>query len=114
MAVPGGQYKYVVMQNSATATGNGTAVKVTDEAGANSTIVIQVEGISGDTITFEGTIDGSTWYGIIFSNLTSAATGTTSTADGLYRATVTGLLQVRARISTYSAGTIICTGVLTA
>ena len=114
MAVPGAQFKIDVMQDSATATGNGTAVAVTNEIGAYSVLTVQVEGISGDTVTFEATVDDSTWYAIPFEDLNSGTEATTATADGLYRATVIGLLKVRARISTYSAGTIICTGLLVA
>ncbi len=111
MAIPAGQIKNLPMQDSATATGNGTAVTITDgEDGGYSVLAIQVEGIDGDTITFEGTVDDSTWYGIVFTNLNDNAEATTATADGLYRADVSGLTKVRARISTYSAGTIICTG----
>lgn len=102
------------MQSSAVATGNGTAMVVSDAASGYSVLCIQVEGINGDTITFEATIDASTWYAIPFENLNSGAEATTATADGLYRATVIGLAQVRARISSYSAGTITCTGLLVA
>jgi len=109
-------YAMVFMQNSAVATGNGIALSTLNASnGAASYATIQVEGISGDTITFEGTIDGSTWYAIRFSNLTSGTAATTATADGIYQSTlpVLGLKQVRARISTYSAGVIIATGVAT-
>lgn len=106
-------FDHVVMQDSAVATGNGTALSTLNASdGAMSYVTIQIEGISGDTITFEGTIDGSTWYAIRFANLTSGTSATTATADGIYQSTlpVLGLTQVRARISTYSAGTIIATG----
>ena len=108
----GGQYQRVIMQNAATGTGNGTAIVCTSvDHGALITLNMQVTGISGDTITFEGTIDGSNWVAILLTNLTSGTAATTATANGLYRATITGLASVRARVSTYSAGTITVTGV---
>jgi hypothetical protein len=97
------------------ATADGTAILCTEASGgAYTTLTVHVEGISGDTITFEATIDGTNWIAIQFTNLNSGAAGTTATADGLYRATVLGLKQVRARISTYSSGTIIVLGVAAA
>jgi hypothetical protein len=125
MQLPGGNYKDVVMQGTKNnysgtitgiaATANGTAVLCTEASGgAYTTLTVHVEGINGDTITFEATIDGTNWIAIQFTNLNSGSAGTTATADGLYRATVLGLKQVRARISTYSSGTIIVIGVAAA
>ena len=111
MFVPGSQFQVVGMQASAGATGNGTAVEMTSgEMGSYVWITMQVEGISGDTVTFEATVDDSTWYGILAENLTSGTAATTATADGLYRVNGASVSQVRARISTYSAGTIDVTG----
>jgi hypothetical protein len=125
MQLPGGNYKDVVMQGTKNnytgtitgiaATADGTAVLCTEASGgAYTTLTAHVEGINGDTITFEATIDGTNWIAIQFTNLNSGSAGTTATADGLYRATVLGLKQVRARISTYSSGTIIVIGVAAA
>lgn len=111
MLVPGGQHKLVVMQNAAVATGNGTAVETVEPSdGAYTVLDMHVEGISGDTITFEGTIDGTNWIAVQCENLNSGASATTATADGIYRLVVGGVRQVRARVSTYSAGTITVTG----
>jgi hypothetical protein len=102
------------MHIAATATGIGTALYKMDWSnGASSYVTIQVEGISGDTITFEGTIDNDTWYALRFTPLTTGTAATTATADGIYQSTlpVLGLLKVRARISTYGSGTITVSGV---
>jgi hypothetical protein len=96
------------MQDGATATGNGTAW-TTDTGGFN-TLAMQVEGITTATITFEATVDGSNWVAVQATNLTSGTAATTATADGLYRLDVSGLYQVRARISAYTSGTINVTG----
>lgn len=116
MLTPGGAYQYVVMQNGATATGNGTAiVTVTGSDGAYSLLDMQVTGITTATITFEATVDGTNWVAV------GAATGadwttvaTTAAADGIYRIVIGGLCQVRARISAYTTGTITVTGVAAA
>lgn len=108
-----GNYKWVPMQAGATATGNGTAVVVTNEGdGAYTVLAVQVTGINGDTITFEGTVDGTNYVSLLAQNVATAATATTATANGIYRISVQGLAQVRARVSTYSAGTIYATGLL--
>lgn len=106
----------VTMHSGATATGNGTSLQTLDGSnGASSYATIQLEGISGDTITFEGTIDNSTWYALRFTPLTTGTAATTATADGIYQSTlpVLGLLYVRARISTYGSGVIYAYGVAT-
>lgn len=91
------------LHTAATATGNGTAIAVNQYV----SVGVSIEGISGDTITFEGTINnGTDWYAVKARNLTSGAEATTATADGVYAVNVTGLVQFRARISTYGAGTI--------
>ena len=115
MLTPGGETKYVIMQNSATATGTGTAVNTVDAPdGAYTVLDMHVEGINGDTITFEGTIDGTNWIAVACENLTGGTQATTATADGLYRFIIGGVRQVRARVSTYSAGTIVVTGSMSA
>ena len=107
---------YVILQNGATGTGNGTAIDTTTAATneAYLGLTVQVSGISGDTITWEATIDGTNWIAVQFENLNSGVKATTTTANGLYRAAVLGLAQVRARVSTYGAGTIYVRGYLTA
>ena len=80
------------------------------DVGGLPVVLAQVEGINGDEITFEGTVDGGTWYAIPATNVTDGATSTLATADGVYLISVGGLSQVRARVSTYSAGTITVTG----
>lgn len=106
-------YKTVTLQSAATATGNGTAVDCTPVSdGPYYSLTAQVQGITTATVTWEGTVDGSNWVAIQATNLNSGAAATTATADGLFRLTVLGLRQVRARISAYTSGTITVTGVL--
>ena len=117
MNVPGSQYQHVVMQSAVAAptTAAGTAIVCTQaDLGAYLSVTLQIVGITTATVTFQATIDGTNWVAILFENLNSGTTGTSATADGLYRATVLGLKYVRANITSWTTGTITITGVLTA
>lgn len=106
------RYNLVVMQAAAVATGNGTVMPcISNGDGGMTTLTVQVVGITTATITFEATVDGTNYVAIQFTNLTSGTAATTATADGIYRATVLGLLDVRARVSAWTSGTITVTGV---
>jgi len=113
--VPGGYYKSQLMQSAAGATGNGTAIECIDSSsGAFTMLGMQITGISGDTITFEATIDGTNWVAVRVENMADGSQATTATADGLYRVVCATWGKVRARVSTYDAGTIYVTGSLVA
>jgi hypothetical protein len=58
------------------------------------------------TITYEGTLDGVTWYPVAMTPIAGGAAATTSTAVGLWSGVVSGLAQFRARVSTYTSGTV--------
>ena len=111
MNVPGGQYTTIIVHSAAVATANGATLDVTDgSSGALSVVGIQITGISGDTITFEVNIDGTNWISILAENVTTGAEATTATANGIYRITCLGMVQLRARL-TRGAGTVTVTGV---
>jgi hypothetical protein len=101
--------KSLVMQSVAVATGNGVVMDTSDVA----TLAMQVTGTFVGTVTFEGTIDNSTWVAIQTVNLSDGSVGTTATAAGLYACSVAGLRQVRARVSAWTSGTITVTGFAT-
>ena len=90
----------VRMQAAAAATGNGKAVDVSGmQKGA-----IEVDITGTGTVIFEGTINGVIWTAIRGLDL-SAATETWVTsvaADKIIQFDVSGLLQIRARISAVS------------
>lgn len=70
---------------------------------------IQIQGITTATVNFEATIDGTNWKAVALANLgnTSRTRATTATADGIFLLEPAGgLSQFRARISSWSAGTI--------
>ncbi len=92
-------------QNAATATGDGTALNTATSSELN----IQVSGISGDTITFEGSLDGGTTYSsILCIPVGGGAPSVTAIANGIYRPLLPAysFTRVRCRISTYGSGTI--------
>jgi hypothetical protein len=115
MLTPGGQYQIEVLQSAAVAQGNGTPLECTDSSGGASKILtLQVQGMSSGTITWEATIDGTNWKGLLVTPLATGTAALTATADGLYSVDVTGLSKFRARISAWASGATTVTGVLTA
>ena len=97
----------ILMQDAATATGNGTSVACVDtSSGTMMQLMVQISGISGDTITFEGTVGGTIWDDITATFRADEVMAATATVDGIYMINCLALAAVRARISTYSAGTI--------
>jgi hypothetical protein len=106
------EYKPVhVFQDAASATGNGTALGV---AGW-STIGLQVVISDTATVTFEATADDSNWVSAVCTSIasTSGALVTSATASGLFKCNVAGMTQFRARISSYTGGTVTAKGLLT-
>lgn len=95
------EHRGVLLQDAATATGNGTAVDVS----RYTTIGLDVVLASGSgTVTFEGRTDASASYSSI--QCTNRATGsasTTATATGNYQCSTAGLSDVRTRISACSS-----------
>lgn len=96
----------VTMQNAATATGNGTVLAVTGYG----TSTVQVTGTFSATITFEGTTDGSNWHALSATQIGTTTIATTATTTGVYRLSVSGLTQIRARISAYTSGSVTAIG----
>ena len=98
----GGLSELTTLQNAATAIGNGVELDVS----GMSTVIFGVVGSFVGVITFEGSIDGTGWNAILTTNNNNNQKTTTATSAGLYRAVCTGLMKVRARISTYTSGSI--------
>jgi hypothetical protein len=72
---------------------------------ANGGVGVQVAGTWTGTLTFEITRDGTNWGAVLVSNDTSAATGTTTTANGLWSVNVVGVRAFRVRASASMTGT---------
>lgn len=93
-------------QSAAGATGNGTAMDV----GGLAMVAVQVTGTFVGTITFEGTVDGTNWVSALARSIADGATAATATAAGVYQVPVSGLSQLRARVSAYTSGAITAVG----
>src|SRR5204862_5043143 len=75
-------------------------------------MTIAITGTFSQTITFEATVDGQTWYTLGVTKGSDGTTVSTTTATGLFMVTNTGLAFVRARCSAFtSGGANICAGV---
>lgn len=96
-----------VIDNDTVATGTITAAAQTvsivlnsDSAGA-----IQITGVWVGTFQFEGTLDGTNWVAI---NAVAASTSfpqPTTTVNGIYRLTPSGLAQIRINATAWTSGT---------
>lgn len=94
-----------ILQSAAVATGNGA---VMDVAGLH-WLTVQVAGITTATITWEVSVDGTTWFGILAAPPTTGTGALTATADGAFSVNVAGFPLFRARISAWSSGAITVT-----
>ena len=98
----------VVLQSAAVATGAGVAI----DCQGYRFVILTVAGISGDTITVEGCINDSNWEALRVVAVDARSSLAAITANNTYVAVVGGQRKLRAKISTYSAGTITVTAVL--
>lgn len=98
--------KSVTFQSAVVTNTNGTAMTVKGFP----TIGLQVTGITTATITWQGTIDGSNWVAVLATSFTSGSAATTTTADGVFYANITGIDQFRAVVSGWASGTITVRG----
>jgi len=71
-----------------------------------SQVVYQIFGTWAGTITFEGTIDGTTWATVRAEPLSTGTLATTTTGNGLFRIDASGLFKTRTRFSTDTSGTV--------
>lgn len=106
MLVPGGMYQYKVLHNAATADADGATLNCIDEAaGAYSVAVFQITGTFTATVYFECTVNDSTWVAMEAASAgVSATVASSATAAGVWRASVLGYSQVRARLD-WTSGT---------
>lgn len=98
----------VKLQDAATANGNGVIMSLQ----AFDSVILQITGTFNATIYFEATVDGSTWVECAAFDLNSTG-GTKAkghTAPGLFHIDgLGGCLQFRARIGSYSSGSVTVT-----
>ena len=90
-----------------TASGTLTALNSTVELTLNEdgAFGIQLSGTWVGTVTFQGTLDNSTWSSVGVVPSGQATTTTTATANGLWQGSGSGLLKIRANMTAYTSGT---------
>lgn len=88
------------LQNAVSATGNGATLDVSGVG----TIAIQIIGTFSATITFEANIDGTNWVSILGVSAQTGSAATSTTGMGMFRFSVAGYKQFRARV-TWTSGT---------
>ena len=95
----------MLLQSAATATGDGTTLPVASYDMA----VLQISGTFSATVTWEATLDGSTWFTWFAFNY-AGTRGATATATGVYMTPCRGFFGLRARISAYTSGSVTVRG----
>lgn len=97
----------VTFHSAASATATGTVMNTSQLA----SILVQITGTFVATVTFQGTVDGSTWVAVQAENADSGAVATTATATGLYRVNVAGLRLFRCSMAWTSGTSITAVGI---
>ena len=107
------EYQIVAMQNVASSLANGTSVLCTQPTSSIGALTMQVVGITAGSaiVSFEATLDNTNWVSVKAVNVTSGALSPTAEEDGIYRLSTSGFLRARARISSYTSGTVTITGI---
>jgi hypothetical protein len=87
------------------ATGNGVVINT---MGGYGTLALEVSGTFSATVTFEGTIDGTSWFGVSLKPMTDAAAVPTTTTIGAFKLPTDVLIdKFRARVSAWTSGTVV-------
>jgi hypothetical protein len=104
VTIAGSSVTDVVLQDTATAIGNGTPFTV----GSNKTLTIEINGTStSNTIVFEGSSISGTYYAIQGVKLLDYTMASQTTGiNELWTFDLTGLSSFRARISNVSGGSV--------
>lgn len=84
---------------------NALNANVTIVLGGQATLGINVGSASGSlTLSFEATIDNSTWFAISATPVAGGSVATSTTTDGQWIASTSGYYAIRARISSFTSG----------
>lgn len=94
--------RWHTFHSDAVITATGTTMNVEGLA----VVGVQVEGIINATVGCEGSIDGVTYYGLAFVDVTTGLTSTETTADKLFVVPVSGISLLRCPVTVYVSGTI--------
>jgi hypothetical protein len=72
---------------------------------SNGAVAVQLAGSFSGTVTFELTVDGSTWVPILGRNITTGAETTTASVEGVFRFEAVGASAFRVRALAWTSGT---------
>ena len=97
----------VTFHSAASATATGTVMNTTQVA----SVLVQITGTFSATVTFQGTVDGSTWVAVQGVNLNDGSVATTATAAGLYLVPMAGARKFRCDLTWASGTSITVTGI---
>jgi hypothetical protein len=94
----------MTLQNAVAATGNGSELPVDQYGGVGLQVTISATA----TVTFETTVDGTTWVSAACVSVadTSGTLTSTATGSGAYQCNVSGMALFRARVSAFTSGTV--------
>lgn len=98
------KFNPMTLQNAVGATGNGAELPVDQYGGVGLQVTISATA----TVTFETTVDGTTWVSAACVSVadTSGTLTSTATSSGAYQCNVSGMALFRARVSSFSSGTV--------
>jgi hypothetical protein len=91
------------IRGTLTATNDALTLPLTVTGGA---VGVQLDGTWSGTITFEATLNGTTWVALNLTPSNSTTPASTATANGAWGDANWGWKQVRARFSTATSGTV--------
>lgn len=75
------------------------------DVGEASTAIVNVTGTWSGTISWQGTTDGSTWFAISAATLPTGSVVASTTANGQFRLSISGLYRARAIATSIASGT---------
>lgn len=103
---PGANTIGAVVINDATASGTltGASQNVPLALNGDSGAAVQITGTWAGTITFEGTVNGTDWSPINGTASTTSSPTSTTTVNGLFRLTPSGLASIRANMTAFTSG----------
>lgn len=93
------------MDTSASGSLAAAAQTVSIGLNSNAGLAVQITGTWVGTVTFEGTVDGTNWVPINGVSASTSAPQPTTTVNGVYRLTPSGLASVRVNMTSYTSGT---------
>jgi hypothetical protein len=87
-----------------TISGNNQSVTLPYRHHTNGGVGVQITGTFSGTLQFEVTVDGTNYVGVFTNNVTSNANAVSTTAGGVFKFDVVGVISVRVRSTAWTSG----------